>query len=140
MGFRYSRRLTIEWGHCDPAGIVFNPRFFEFFDWSTALLVRAALKVDKPDMIACYGIAGIPIVDARATFLRPARYGEEIEIVSKVIAVGRSSFEIAHQLFIDAELSVEAFEKRVWAIRDTLNDRLKSQPMPEDVARKLRAE
>jgi 4-hydroxybenzoyl-CoA thioesterase len=29
------RQFMIEWGHCDPAGIVFNSRFFEFFDWGT---------------------------------------------------------------------------------------------------------
>jgi 4-hydroxybenzoyl-CoA thioesterase len=137
MGFQHTRRMTVEWGHCDPAGIVFNPRFFEFFDWSTALLVRAALGVDKADMIAAYGIAGIPLVDSRATFLRPSRYGEEIEIASQVKAVGRSSFEIAHQLFNQGELAVEAFEKRVWTVRDAQTGRIRSQAMPEDVARKL---
>ncbi|WP_158812665.1 thioesterase family protein [Methylocapsa sp. S129] len=137
MGFQFTRKLTIEWGHCDPAGIVFNPRFFEFFDWSTALLVRAALGVEKADMVAAYGIVGIPVVDTRATFLRPSRYGEEIEIVSSVTAVGRSSFEIAHKLFNKAELAVEGHEKRVWTIRDARDGRLKSQVLPEDVARKL---
>ena len=137
MGFQLTRKLTVEWGHCDPAGIVFNPRFFEFFDWSTALLVRGALGVDKADMVAAYGIVGIPLVDSRATFLRPSRYGEEIEITSNVTAVGRSSFEIAHKLFNHGELAVEASEKRVWTIRDAQTGRLKSQAMPEDVARKL---
>jgi 4-hydroxybenzoyl-CoA thioesterase len=138
MGFQFSRKLTIEWGHCDPAGIVFNPRFFEFFDWSTALLVRAALGLEKAEMLAAYGLAGIPLVDTRATFHRPSRYGEEVEIVSNVTAVGRSSFEIEHRLFNHARLAVEGREKRVWAIRDGENGgRLKAQAMPDDVARKL---
>jgi 4-hydroxybenzoyl-CoA thioesterase len=138
MGFQSTRKLTIEWGHCDPAGIVFNPRFFEFFDWSTALLVRAALGLEKAEMLAAYGVAGIPVVDTRATFHRPSRYGEEIEIVSGVTAVGRSSFEIGHRLFNQGQLAVEGREKRVWAIRDEANGgRLKAQAMPEDVARKL---
>ena len=137
MGFQFTRKLTVEWGHCDPAGIVFNPRFFEFFDWSTALLIRAALGVDKADMLRAYGVAGIPLVDSRSTFLRPSRYGEEIEIASHVIAVGRSSFEIAHKLFNGGALAVEAYEKRVWTVRDVETGRLKSQPMPADVARKL---
>jgi 4-hydroxybenzoyl-CoA thioesterase len=37
------RRFIIEWGHCDPAGIVFNSRFFEFFDWGTWMLFEGAL-------------------------------------------------------------------------------------------------
>jgi 4-hydroxybenzoyl-CoA thioesterase len=137
MGFQFTRKLTVEWGHCDPAGIVFNPRFFEFFDWSTALLIRAALGVDKADMLSAYGVAGIPLVDSRATFLRPSRYGEEIEIASHVTAVGRSSFEIAHKLFNANELAVEAYEKRVWTVRNAETGLLKSQAMPEDIARKL---
>jgi 4-hydroxybenzoyl-CoA thioesterase len=137
MSFQFTRKLTIEWGHCDPAGIVFNPRFFEFFDWSTALLLRTALGVDKTDMIAAYGIAGIPLVDVRATFLRPSRYGEEIEIISNVAKIGRSSFEIAHKLFNKAELAVEGYEKRVWTIRDADSGRLRSEAMPEEVACKL---
>jgi len=139
MGFQFSRKLTIEWGHCDPAGIVFNPRFFEFFDWSTALLVRAALGLEKAEMLAAYGVAGIPLVDTRATFHHPSRYGEEVEIVSGVTAVGRSSFEIGHRLFNAARLAVEAREKRVWVVRDGENGgRLKAQAMPDDVARKLK--
>ncbi len=138
MGFQFSRKLTIEWGHCDPAGIVFNPRFFEFFDWSTALLVRAALGLEKAEMLAAYGLAGIPLVDTRATFHRPSRYGEEVEIVSGVTVVGRSSFEIEHRLFNNARLAVDGREKRVWAVRDGENGgRLKAQAMPDDVARKL---
>ena len=45
------RQFTIEWGHCDPAGIVFNARFFEFFDRGTWGLFEAALGV-KPHELA----------------------------------------------------------------------------------------
>src|SRR5215471_16262682 len=38
----YRRQFTVEWGHCDPAGIVFNSRFFEYFDWSAWQLFEAA--------------------------------------------------------------------------------------------------
>jgi 4-hydroxybenzoyl-CoA thioesterase len=137
MGYRHTRRLTIEWGHCDPAGIVFNPRFFEFFDWSTAQLVHLALGLERSDLRTVYAIAGIPLVDARANFLRPSRYGEEVEIVSIVSHVGRSSFEIDHRLFNCGELAVDAHEKRVWAVRDVESGKLRSQAIPDEVARRL---
>ncbi|HLJ70390.1 MAG TPA: thioesterase family protein [Roseiarcus sp.] len=137
MPASFTRKLTVEWGHCDPAGIVFNPRFFEYFDWSTSLLVREALGVEKAAMRTIYGVAGIPLVDTRATFHRPARYGDEIEIVTAVAAVGRSSFEVEHKLFNKGELAVEARETRVWVVEEA-DGRLKSRPMPEDVARRLR--
>ena len=68
------RRFTIEWGHCDPAGIVFNSRFFEFFDWGTWILFEAALGVKPSELAAAFGIAGLPLVDAGARFLAPARF------------------------------------------------------------------
>ncbi|HLW91339.1 MAG TPA: thioesterase family protein [Roseiarcus sp.] len=136
MSLHITRGLTIEWGHCDPAGIVFNPRFFEFFDWSTALLLRQALGVDKADMRARYGVAGVPLVDTRAIFRLPARYGDYIEIVSSVAKVGRSSFEVEHKLFNQGALAVEGHETRVWVIEEA-DGRLKSQPMPKEVVDRL---
>src|SRR5580658_4412600 len=107
MSFQFTRKLTVEWGHCDPAGIVFNPRYFEYFDWSTALLMRAATGLDKAEMLAAYGVAGIPVVETRATFHRPCRYGEEVEIVSRVTRIGRASFEIEHDVLNKAELAAQ---------------------------------
>jgi 4-hydroxybenzoyl-CoA thioesterase len=112
------RQLTIEWGQCDPAGIVFNPRFFEFFDQSTWLLFEAALGV-KPDKLAStYGILGIPLVDARANFLKPAKFGDMIEIASRVSEFRRSSFDVEHRIMVGGELAVDGAETRVWAARD----------------------
>src|SRR5271163_4899954 len=80
-----SRRwMTIEWGHCDPAGIVFNPRFFEMFDISTWMLFDAALGVKPNELAAKFAIMGIPLVDAHAEFIKPAKFGDVIEIASRV--------------------------------------------------------
>jgi 4-hydroxybenzoyl-CoA thioesterase len=137
MAASFTRRLTIEWGHCDPAGIVFNPRFFEYFDGSTTLLVSARLGVEKREMRVKYGVVGIPLIDTSATFHRPARYGDEVEIVSTVAVVGRSSFEVHHKLFNKGALAVEGREKRVWVVEEA-DGRLKSRPMPDEVAQRLR--
>ena len=78
--FINQRQFAIEWGHCDPAGIVFNGRFFEFFDWGTWWLFEAALGVPAHDLVGAFGIIGIPLVDARARFLAPARFGDVVEL------------------------------------------------------------
>lgn len=109
--------MTIEWGHCDPAGIVFNSRFFEFFDHSTWLLFEAALGVAPPNLGPTYGILGLPLVDARADFRKPARFGDTIEIASRVSEFRRSSFDVEHRITVDGELAVEGGETRVWAAR-----------------------
>ena len=62
------RNWVVEWGQCDPGGIVFNSRFFEMFDVSTWLLFEKALGVRPHDLAATFGIIGIPLVDARAEF------------------------------------------------------------------------
>ena len=37
--FTSTRTTRVEWGDCDPAGIIFYVRYFEFFDVSTAVLL-----------------------------------------------------------------------------------------------------
>ena len=114
----YRRQFTVEWGHCDPAGIVFNSRFFEFFDWSSWLLFETALGVRPGALATTFGIVGIPLVDAKARFLKPAQFNDVAEIASEVSEFRRSSFEVTHRITIDGQLAVEGTETRVWAARD----------------------
>jgi 4-hydroxybenzoyl-CoA thioesterase len=137
--FVFHRQLPVEWGHCDPAGIVFNSRFFEFFDWSAWLLFEAALGVRPSGLHAAYGIAGIPLVDAQARFLKPAKFNDVVDIASEVGEIRRSSFEVTHRLTIDGELAVEGMETRVWAGRDRNDpERLKGMPIPAAVVERFR--
>ena len=82
--FTYRRQLTIEWGQCDPAGIVFNSRFFEIFDTNTWKMFEAALGVKPHELAGDFGIMGIPLVDASANFLKPVKFGDAIEMASRV--------------------------------------------------------
>src|SRR6187455_1772279 len=109
----------IEWGECDPAGIVFYPRFFAMFDNATTLLFSAALGMTKYQFLAKYDCAGYPMVDTRARFLVPARFGDDVTIETSVTEIKRSSFQITHLLKkADGALGVEGFETRVWTGRD----------------------
>jgi 4-hydroxybenzoyl-CoA thioesterase len=132
--FIYRRQLTIEWGQCDPAGIVFNPRFFEMFDASSWLLFEAALGVKPQELAATYGIIGIALVDARANFLKPAKFGDAVEIASRVSDFRRSSFDVEHRLSVNGELAVEGQETRVWAVRDTVDpEKIAATAIPAEV-------
>ena len=136
--FIFRRQMMIEWGHCDPAGIVFNSRFFEFFDTSTWLLFDAALGVKPQDLAATFDIIGIPLVDARAEFRRPAKFGEIIEIASHVSEFRRSSFNVAHRISVGGELAVEGGETRVWAARDKANpEKIGAVAIPPEVIAKF---
>lgn len=136
--FVNKRRFIIDWAYCDPAGIVFNPRFFEFFDTSSWALFEAALGVKPNKMAETFDIVGVPLVDARAKFTIPTKFGDEVEIHSFVGEIGRSSFEVRHQIFIDGKLAVDGSETRVWASLDPATGRLKAKPMPDEVMAKLK--
>ncbi|MFZ3359733.1 MAG: thioesterase family protein [Xanthobacteraceae bacterium] len=128
------RQFTIEWGHCDPAGIVFNARFFEFFDWGTWALFEMALGVKPQDLAGAFGIVGIPLVDSGARFIGPARFGDVVELTSQVTAFRRSSFDVEHRLMVGGAVAVEGRETRVWATRDPADaTKLKSLPIPPEV-------
>jgi len=132
--FIYRRQMTIEWGHCDPAGIVFNVRFFEFFDVSAWLLFEAALGVKRSEINTAFGIIGLALVDARAQFRKPAKFGDTIEIASRVTEFHRSSFDIEHLISLGGELAVEGGETRVWAGRNASDPlKLSALPIPPDV-------
>jgi len=133
--FSNTRTVRIEWGDCDPAGIIFYPRYFEIFDASTAMLFERALGRTKFQMFKTLDFAGFPLVKTHARFLKPTRFGDDVTVQSSIV-FGRSSFEIEHTLSLDGTLRAECSEKRVWTIRDA-EGRLKSHPVPAEVLAKF---
>jgi 4-hydroxybenzoyl-CoA thioesterase len=133
----HRRQLTIEWALCDPAGIVFNSRFFELFDGNTWALFEAALGVPRHRLSDTFNIMGIPLVDARARFIAPVSFGDRIELVSQISEFRRSSFDVTHRLSIEGELATEGLETRVWAGWDDLR-RMRPTPVPDDIKARFR--
>ena len=131
-----TRKVRIEWGDCDPAGIIFYPRYFDIFDASTALIFENALGMTKFQMFKNLEFAGFPLVRTHARFLKPIRFGDDVTVESK-IAFGRSSFDVEHRLSLNGETCAKCSEKRVWVVRDA-DGRLKSHPVPDEVLTKFR--
>lgn len=132
-----TRTTRIEWSQCDPAGIIFYPRYFEIFDTSTTMLFEKALGMRKRDFIKHYNFAGYPMLDTRGRFVRPTTYGDLVEIASSV-TFGTSSFNVEHRLTKDGELCAEGFEKRVWVVRDPDDPgKIRSSPIPKEVIAKF---
>jgi 4-hydroxybenzoyl-CoA thioesterase len=110
---------------------VYFPRYFEWFDASTAAIFEEA-GIPKGVMLARYGCAGIPVVDLRTRFLKPSTFGDRVTIESSITAWRRSSFDIHHRLLKDADLAVEAFVTRVWTVRAP-DGSLTSGPIPPEI-------
>ena len=90
--------------------------------------------MNKIDYLKAYDFAGHPVIETRARFRQPTRFGDDVAIETKLVECGRSSFKIEHRLSKAGALAVEGFETRVWVTRDGGNpQRIKSQPMPAEV-------
>jgi 4-hydroxybenzoyl-CoA thioesterase len=128
------RLIRVQWGDCDPAGIVFYPRYFEWFDASTILLFEKATGLTKIRMLEKYKGAGMALLEARAVFKVASHYGEDIEIESKVTEFRRSSFFVQHKVMKGDTLALEGFETRLWTVREADDPaRLKSGAMPAEI-------
>jgi 4-hydroxybenzoyl-CoA thioesterase len=139
--FTNQRDVRIVWGDCDPAGIVFYPRYFEMFDTSTTALFERALGMTKFQFVKHYDALGYPMVDTQARFFLPTRYGDDVMIETTVTEIKRSSFAVTHRLYKGGHLAVEGFETRVWVGRDPADpDKIKSLPLPPDMVAKLKAD
>ena len=130
-------RIRVEFGDCDPANIVFYANYFRWFDQCTSALFRAA-GLPLGELFKAHGVVGIPLVEARARFIVPSTYGDELLAESSVVVWKKSSFVISHEFSRDGELVMEGSETHVWAAaHPTEAHRLKSVPLPSEVIRKL---
>lgn len=136
-----TRTIHIEWGDCDPAGIVFYPQYFRMFDASTTALFERALGMTKFKFFKHYDFAGYPMVDTRARFLIPSRFGDDVTVETTITEFRRSSFDVQHRMMKGDRLSVEGFETRVWIKRDPNDpDAIKATPVPQNVIERFQAQ
>ena len=131
------RTLRIEWGQCDPAGIVFYPHYLVMIDNSTGwLFERTGLSASG--MRRKYGIVGLPVVEVSVRFLMPCRFDEEVIVESEIGEWGRSSFTVRHRILNNNKLALEGFEKRVWAGRHPGKpDAIQARAVPAEIIASL---
>ena len=134
------KTIHIEWGDCDPAQIVFYPRYLAYFDaCTTALFKKAGLS--KRQMLKTHQIVGIPLVDLRASFKAPSRFSDTVIVESEITEWRRSSFSVRHRLSNKGVLAVECFEVRVWAAASEADpERIESKPVPREIIEMFSAE
>jgi 4-hydroxybenzoyl-CoA thioesterase len=130
-------RLSVEFGDCDPANIVFYPNFYRWFDAAAHhLLDEAGLGWEQ--LRVQYGAVGMPLVETGAVYKRPALCGDRLEIESSVAECGRESLRLRHLVRRDGELLVEGFEVRILAATHPVDSkRLKLLEITEEMRRAL---
>ena len=124
------RTISVEFGHCDPSGIVYNPNYFIWFDFSVhALLASGGLTLKA--LMSEFGIDGIPVVEYKSKFLAPARWGDELLVETSIVGLHRCAFDIQHRIFNGGVLAVDCAETRVCTALDPQQGRVRAHPLPE---------
>lgn len=84
--------LRVEFGDCDPAGIVWFPNFFRWIDAASRNFFVQCGVPPWRDLEQEIGIAGTPLVDTKARFLKTASYGDELQFDVSISEWRRKSF------------------------------------------------
>jgi 4-hydroxybenzoyl-CoA thioesterase len=85
----YSRSIRVEFNHCDPAGIVFYPRYFEMTNSVCENFFREVVGYSYHAMMAD-GI-GTPTARVETDFRAPSRLGDLLDWLLVVERLGGSS-------------------------------------------------
>lgn len=132
MTFKNRYAARVEWADCDPLGQIFYPNFFRWFDIGTHKLLEAAGET-YTEVVDKRGIAGLPLVDAQASFRERCLWTDDVEIESYISEWGRKSFTVTHLILNGGKVAVEGKEIRVWGLPHPEDpDRLMTGEIPED--------
>ncbi len=89
---------AVRFGDCDPAGIVYFPRYFDLFHQAMETWFPAELGFGYDEFVRGRKL-GFPAVHSEADFVRPSRFGDVIEIAMRVTRLGNSSIGFAYQVW-----------------------------------------
>ena len=137
MTVHHTTRFTVEFGDCDPAQIVYYPNFLKWIDSSSRHFFAAAGVPSWPELEATTGIIGTPLVDVSARFVRPATYGEEIEVETWIDEWRGKSFVMKHIVRRGTDVLVEGQETRIFARRHPDDPKRIQAVLPPDEIRHL---
>ncbi|MEZ5738696.1 MAG: thioesterase family protein [Burkholderiaceae bacterium] len=107
----FATPIRVVFGECDPAGIVFFPNFYRWFDQATHDLCAAA-GYAMHDVRRERDWVGYPIAEAGARFLRPVTFDENLVIETRIKEWQPRRFLLSHHVMRDGELLAEGWQTR----------------------------
>lgn len=90
----FTRSVPVRFSHCDPAGIVYFPHYFDMFNGLIEDWYGEELGHDYAGLIMGSQY-GFPFVHIECDFKIPSRMGDVIDLTLLVERIGRSSLTIA---------------------------------------------
>jgi 4-hydroxybenzoyl-CoA thioesterase len=95
MQFEFEKK--VRFGEIDEAGIVYYPRFFNYYHLAMEEFFEGAVKVPYPEVIKRWQV-GFPTVHVEADFLSPLHYGDTMTIAMSIAKIGRSSLHARYRV------------------------------------------
>lgn len=131
----FTRKAKVLFQHCDPAGIVFYPRWFEMVNETVEAWFEERLGVSFAELHGPMGLA-TPTAALSSEFSAPGRHGEELLFSLKAKRVGGAS--------LDIEVTASAADERKFSVRSTLvlirADTGRPERWPDELRARLCAE
>lgn len=126
--------VTVQFGDCDPAGIVFFPNFSRWMDAaSLSFFVQCGVPLWR-ELVKTRGIVGTPLLEINTRFLHAVTYGETLTIATHVEEWRNKAFVQMHRVTRGDTVVCEGREVRAFVVRDADNpERLRALPVPEDI-------
>ena len=128
MHFSYPQKVLFK--HCDPAGIVFYPRFFEMINDAVEAMFSDVLgwpfETMHPD-------AGVPTASFKVHFKLPCRHGDQLDLRVTLTRLGRSSLSLTTQAMRAQRMCFEAEQVLVH-----VDGKGRPAPWPEHVASRMK--
>jgi len=131
----FSRDILIRFQHCDPAGIVFYPRYFEMVNQVIEDWFAEALGMSFQQMHIELGL-GVPAVHLECDFVKASRIGEVVRFNLAVKRLGTKSFGLSVQGNHGDETRLKV---DVTLCCVSLGEDLVSMPIPPDLKAKMEA-
>jgi 4-hydroxybenzoyl-CoA thioesterase len=122
----FTRSVPIRFSHCDAAGIVYFPHYFDMFNGVIEDWYKEELGYDYAELVM-EDRYGFPFVHIECDFKIPSRMGEVIDLTLLVERIGRSSLSI---LIVCHRDGLERLRARMTTAMMSLESR-KPVPMPE---------
>ncbi|HXW41231.1 MAG TPA: thioesterase family protein [Xanthobacteraceae bacterium] len=122
----FTRSVPIRFSHCDAAGIVYFPHYFDMFNGLIEDWYSEELKRDYASLVMGNRF-GFPFVHIECDFKIPSKMGEVIDLTLLVERIGRSSLSIVIVCHRDGLIRLRA---RMVTAMMSLETR-KPLPLPE---------
>jgi 4-hydroxybenzoyl-CoA thioesterase len=120
--------VDIAWGHCDPAGIIYYPNYFRWFDATFHAFLRSR-DLDQRILKDKFGTFGTGLIDAGATFRAPVTYGDRMIISLTLKEWREKTLRVGYLGTCEGRPIVEGHELRGMFMTDAETGKLYAAPI-----------